>query len=464
MSFAAAPVMLFLLASLGLVAVYFPRGGHAGVPERYGWFAIAAGFVHPMASWIAGTYAIRGDLTPFFAFDMLAFAALSGAVSGQAPGGKAFIPSALLAAGTFALSAQLIPQTGTGLTGPLLAFVLMSVLLVAAAADAARQARLFGESGRTLNMMALLCGAGALLLLVAILLQASTLAPQHANAAMLETTGLLWLVFKFMLVANLLQLIGIWRGELIERLQHALVQAANHATADLSVIGQAFYQLQARTLVADAEGRILFASAEARRQLGYPSLTDRTLENLFIAVRPAGNQTVRALLERPDHRVQLMQMRMTPVACHGKSYHLLQLEPLAFDFAGVRHLLVDSRNDESQQASGLLDQNFMIAAMADGWYRLMEPFDRYAGSGVFWDKLRMLSDSDSEIGHLEGAIAGTAKATGWLKMRNGGGVSVSLQRLLTPEQKPFYRVELILVDDPLLANAGAPCGGKGATS
>lgn len=68
-----------------------------------------------------------------------------------------------------------------------------------------------------------------------------------------------------------------------------------------------------------------------------------------------------------------MQIRMTPVECQGKPYHLLQLEPQPFDFGDVRHLLVDSRNDDAHRASGLLDQNFMITAMADGWYRLMEP-------------------------------------------------------------------------------------------
>lgn len=42
-------------------------------------------------------------------------------------------------------------------------------------------------------------------------------------------------------------------------------------------------------------------------------------------------------------------------------------------------------------------------------------------------------------------------------MRNGGGLSVSLHRLLTPEQKPFFRVELTLVDEARHAGEGAPC-------
>ncbi len=457
MSFAAMPALFFLLASLALVAVHFPRSGAAGPAEGFGWAAISLGLVHPLAAWTVSIFGLDGDLTPFFAFDLLAFAALSAAVTGRAPGGKVFFALAPLAAATLTLGVQQMPQHGPGVTGPLLAFVLLSVILVAAGADAARHAKLFREATRTLNTLALLCGAGALLLLVAVLLLASAIASPSTHAVLPETVGLLWLLLKLMLSATLLQLIAARRGEMSERLQRALVQAANDAVADLRVAAQAFYQLPARALVADGDGRILFATADARRQLGHPNLADRTLESLFVAVQPAGNQLVRGLLERPDHQAQLMQIRMTPVECEGRPYHLLQLEPQPFDFAGVRQLLVESRSDEAHRASGLLDQNFMIAAMADGWYRLMEPVDRYAGAGVFWDKLRILSASDGEIAHLEGAIAGAATANGWLVMRNGGGLSVSLYRLLTPEQKPFYRIELTLVDEVRHAGAGAPC-------
>ncbi len=457
MNFTAAPALFFLLASLALVALHFPRGGEAGTAERFGWAAILTGLVHPLAAWIVAAFGLDGDVTPFFAFDLLGFALLSGAVTGRAPGGNAFFGVAPLAAVTLAISVQQVPLHGPGVTGPLLAFVLLSVTLVAAAADSARHAKLFREATRPLNALALLCGGGALLLLVAVLLLASALASPPTHAALLETAGLLWLLFKLMLAANLLQLFAARRGEMTDRLQRALVQAANNAGTDLRVAAQAFYQLPAKALVADGDGRILFATADARRQLGHPNLADRTLESLFVAVQPAGHQLVRGLLERPDHQAQLMQIRMTPVECQGLPYHLLQLEPQPFDFAGVRQLLVESRSDDAHHASGLLDQNFMIAAMADGWYRLMEPVDRYAGAGVFWDKLRILSASDGEIAHLESAIAGTASATGWLMMRNGGGLSVLLQRLLTPEQKPFYRVELTLVDEALHAGTGAPC-------
>jgi hypothetical protein len=156
-----------------------------------------------------------------------------------------------------------------------------------------------------------------------------------------------------------------------------------------------------------------------------------------------------------------MQIRMTRVECGDQGYHLLQLETLPFNYEMLRGLLVDSHNDAPHEATGLLDHHFAIAAMADGWFRLLDPIDRYAASGVFWDKLRILSGGDSEIAHLENSIASASAAQGWLRIRNGGGLSVSLRKLQTPDYKLFYRVHMTLVDDALQANANAPCTDSG---
>ena len=165
---------------------------------------------------------------------------------------------------------------------------------------------------------------------------------------------------------------------------------------------------------------------------------------------------IRDRFERPDRQAELVQIRMTSVECGGQSYHLMQLDKLPFDYDILRSLLVDTHNDAPHEASGLLDHHFAIAAMADGWFRLLDPIDRYAGAGMFWDKLRLLSDNDSEISHLENGIATANEAHGWLLLRRGGGLSVSLRKMKTPDYKLFYRVQMTLVDDVSRAGADAP--------
>jgi PAS domain-containing protein len=268
-----------------------------------------------------------------------------------------------------------------------------------------------------------------------------------------------WLLLKLLLISAVLALRSAKHSAWLDRVGRQLVDTANASTNDLLVVSQAFYQLPAAMLVTADDGRILFASAQARRQLSYPDTTDRLLEDLFIAVQPIGQQQVRALFERPDRQAELVLIRMIGVECGGQSYHLLQLDKLPFDFDILRSLLVDTRNDAPHEASGLLDHHFAIAAMADGWFRLLDPIDRYAGAGVFWDKLRLLSDNDSEISHLENGIATANEAHGWLLLRRGGGLSVSLRKMKTPDYKLFYRVQMTLVDDATRTGHDGPYAG-----
>ncbi len=463
MSFDAGAILLFLLASSGLAALELARkpAGDGSATLRFGWIAVLAGLGHPLAWWVDHASTLHGDLTPFLAFDLVAAAAIAAAVANRAPGGKTFLPLLAAAAIALAIGVQTLPVRGAGISGPLMAAVLLCAVFIGAAAECARHGRLDRAVRRPATQLALLCAAAAVVQLVVTLLFASAMAATgialpHVSQ-LLAGAGLAWLVLKLMLNGALLALFAARRTEIMDRLSHRLVEQANTLTQDLRVVTQAFYQLPGKAMVTDAAGRILFANADARRRLAYPDTHGCTLEDLFIAVQPTGHQQVRALFERPDHQAELLQIRMTSVECGGQSYHLMQLEPLPFDYELLRSLLVDSRDDAPHEASGLLDHHFAIAAMADGWFRLLDPIDRYAASGLFWDKLRMLSNSDSEISHLENGISTGGTARGWLKMRNGEGLSVTLHKLQAPDHRLFYRVEMQLVDMALQAHAGAPC-------
>jgi PAS domain-containing protein len=380
--------------------------------------------------------------------------------------GKRVVSTAVLgslASLALAIGALQLPLQGAGITAPMMSSVLLCTIFIGAAAECNRNARLHTIAQGSVSLLALLCGLAAALQLLAGLLSVTAQANEVYGFQLLAATGFAWLLIKLMLIITLLQLSSAKRAELSDRISRQLVVKANAATNDLMVVTQAFYQLPGNALVTDDGGRILFATAQARRLLAYPETKDCVLEDLFLAVQPSGHQLVRALFEKPDHQAELMQIRMTRVECNGQGYHLLQLETIPFDYEMLRSLLVDSRNDAPHEATGLLDHHFAIAAMADGWFRLLDPIDRYAASGVFWDKLRILSGSDSEIAHLENSIASASEAQGWLRLRNSGGLSISLQKLQTPDHKLFYRVHMTLVDDVLQSSAHAPCAESGET-
>ena len=466
MRFDNASVLFFLLASGALLALELLR--HRTRPsqsgEPYAELAALAMLLHPFAWWIADSLAFQIDLTPLFASDLIAACAIAISTTGELSVRKRVMQTALLgalAASALAIGALQLPLQGAGITAPLMTSVLLCAIFIGTAAECSRNARLHSIAQGPVSMLALLFGLAAALQLLAGLLSVTVQADEVYGPQLLAAAGVAWLLIKLMLLITLLKLASAKRVELSERVSRQLVAKANAATNDLLVVTQAFYQLPGNVLVTDDGGHILFATAQVRRLLAYPETKNCVLEDLFLAVQPSGHQLVRALFEKPDHQAELMQIRMNRVECNGQGYHLLQLETLPFDYEMLRGLLVDSRNDAPHEATGLLDHHFAIAAMADGWFRLLDPVDRYAASGVFWDKLRILSGSDSEITHLETSIASASEALGWLRLRNGGGLSVSLRKFQTPDHKLFYRVQMMLVDDVLQASAHAPCTESG---
>ncbi|MFM7759376.1 MAG: hypothetical protein ACKO6R_00705 [Burkholderiaceae bacterium] len=455
-------LLFFLLSSAALIALDIARYPIAPRPTDYPvWIAACGVLVHPVAVLIAERFALAGDLTPFLAFDLIAAAAIAAAVAGRSPAGRVYVPLVLLLALALGIGVQHLPSRGAGVTGPMMASLLLCISFAGAAAECSRHARLNPISRRVVILLALLCSVIAMLqlLMVLIVLGLPPSATEAADAKTLtQIASGLWLLLKLLLIVAVLALRAAKHSAWLDQAARQLVEQANASTNDLLVVSQAFYQLPAAMMVTADDGRILFASAQARRQLSYPDTTDRLLEDLFLAAQPIGQQQVRALFERPDRQAELVQIRMTNVECGGQSYHLMQLEKLPFDFDILRSLLVDTHNDAAHEASGLLDHHFAIAALADGWFRLLDPMDRYAGAGVFWDKLRLLSDNDSEISHLENGIATANEAHGWLLLRRGGGLSVSLRKMKTPDYKLFYRVQMTLVDDALRTSADAPYG------
>lgn len=459
-------LLFYVIASLGLAVLAFgrERGSPVSMSERYGWLSLLFGLLHPASAWIADHLAIHGDLTPFLAFDLITACALAGAAANRSPGGKAFLPLITVGAVALSIAVQQVPVNGIGITGSMLTAVVLSAVFIGAAAECARYARLECLPARPLFVLALLSSLAAVLQLTVLLLHTTPPNAALSTQLGLEAAGMSWLIVKLLITGTLLRLFVARRTESLDRLSRRLVEQANLASSDLRVISQAFYQMPGKVLVTNASGRILFANADARRMLDFPARSEWTLEDCFIAVQPTGHQQVRALFERPDHQAALVHIRMTPVACREQDYHLLQLEMLPFDFLVLRHLLVDSCNDAPHEASGLLDHNFAITAMADGWFRLFDPVDRYASSGLLWDKLRLISASDSEISYLESAIASAHQAQAWLTRRDGSGLSVTLHKLHTPERKLFYRIYLSLVDDPHQVAAAAPYKNQGARS
>ena len=76
--------------------------------------------------------------------------------------------------------------------------------------------------------------------------------------------------------------------------------------------------------------------------------------------------------------------------------------------------------------------------MSPGWKKIMKSIDNFFHSGVIWDKLKLLSENRDEILYIENEISHKKKARGWLEIRSGNGIVVTLEKMTSPGQRCFY--------------------------
>lgn len=448
MQFQALILAFFLLCSAGLIALAVMRHetSRLTVAEQFGWMAILLGLAQPVAAWLVHAYGLQIDINSFAGFELMAAFCLTAAIALPPFPARQHILLSTGAVALLAASAQYAYASVPAINGALIAAAMLTVTYLCVALEAYGSARTAVESRKILTAIAVIGGVTSAVLLINAILLLSPLTSQMPRQWMLEAVSILWLVLKLLMLAELLQLFSVRRAEGADRIARALVQKANDKHASLRIAALALYQSPGMLLIATAAGKLAFANADARKFLAFPDLDKQTLENLFITVQPAVHGKLRAVFKRPDKYIVILQISLMPLECDQQRLHAMRLEVLPFEFSELRDLLIEARADAAHEMTGLLDQHFSIISMSDAWATLLGPMDRYANSGLLWDKLRILSTDGAEISHLENSLASKDEATAWLRLHEGRGISVMLEKLHTPDQRHFFMIRVIFID------------------
>lgn len=458
MQFQAAIVAFFLLCSAGLIGTALLRHEQTRLTtsEQFGWMAILLGLVQPVAAWLLFFYVLPADINSFAGFELLSALCLAGSVAQPPVPARQHILLSVCAAVVLAIAAQVAPAAAPAINGAVIIVAMLGASYLCIAIEASKTAKTSVESSKSLATLSVISTLATVLLLSTVVLLAAPLGAAMPRQWLLEAVGVIWLGLKLLITAELGHLFVARRTEGADRLSRALVQQANALQNGLGIASQALYQSPGMVLIARSDGKLVFANAGARKFLAFPELDEQTLEALFLTVQPGPHGKLRAVFQRPDQHVAILQISTMLLEFQTERLHYMMLEPLPFDFGDLRELLNEARADAAYEITGLLDQHFAIISMSDAWATLLGPMDRYANSGLLWDKLRILSDNDTEIAQLENAILATNKATAWLMRRSDGGISVALEKLYTPDHRHFFLVRVTLIDEARLARASAP--------
>ena len=251
---------------------------------------------------------------------------------------------------------------------------------------------------------------------------------------------LLWLVLKIILIHNMFQFSYVIDEIRRERSKQNLFKKLRSILLNLSIIKNVLYNFPAFLLLTDRDGNILFVNRTALSKLGSSSLKKKHFNSLFMGSLEEAVTTEKLTYKDANNSLHMFLSRTEKILDNKnqKEYWLWILKSLDFDFEVFCKSIID--NKESFKITGLLDHNFAIYRMSITWKKLIEPVDKFFHSGIIWDKLKLLSENYLEIAHIENKIGNSKKATGWLRVRSGDALVITLEKIYAPDRRLFYHV------------------------
>jgi len=254
-----------------------------------------------------------------------------------------------------------------------------------------------------------------------------------------DLTLFIWLFGKLCLNALLISLLSYQSQASKDSLEAALTNKINEISRPFRATAQALYHMPTPILLAaGSPAALLYANGQARLLLGTSQLFQRTLDELFIALVSAGANQYDAVFEGPQHELEVF--RLTQINTQGTegALQVFLMDRETVQFETVASLLIDNRQDAPGSGAALLDSRFSLLRTSAGWQQVFGRQDRYAQSGLLWDKLRLTSPSHAEIARLEDALMQFSVASGSIANLDGHTIQFDIRLLRLPDSRLVY--------------------------
>ena len=248
-----------------------------------------------------------------------------------------------------------------------------------------------------------------------------------------------WLVIKTILVSLVFQFNYVVDESRRIASRDSVIRELKTTLAETAVMKTVLYDFPAFLFLTNKDGKIIFANKIALSNFGMSFKDEKNFDSVFMDSIEEAITFSRLTYKDPNNSLHMFAVRTEKVLDDKQSQCMLwMLRNVDFDFEIFCKSIINNR--ESFKVTGLLDHNFAIYRMSDTWRKLISPVDKFFHSGVIWDKLRIISESYSEITHIEDSISTSKRAKGWLLIRTGNALVVTLEKIYSPDKRLFYHL------------------------
>ena len=242
-----------------------------------------------------------------------------------------------------------------------------------------------------------------------------------------------WFSYKIILLFAIFQY-SLFKSELCKnKIISSTIDSLQNLISKVELTEKALNHLSVFLFVVSEKGKIIFGNIFSKKELGLTSVQSIHFDSIFFDSMNKAMIDKKVSYKKRDNSLQMYSVKTEKI---DDNYCLWMLKPIDFDFESFCQSIL--KKEGGNKITGLLDHNFAIYRMSPGWKQLMKSIDNFFHSGVIWDKLRILSENVNEILHIENEITHKKKVTGWLEIRSGNGIVVTLEKMTSPGQRYFY--------------------------
>ena len=260
----------------------------------------------------------------------------------------------------------------------------------------------------------------------------------HLNFVAQSELFFVWLVIKIVLLALVFQFKYVVDESRRIASRDSVIRELKATLAETAVMKTVLYDFPAFLFLTNKDGKIIFANKIALSNFG-TSFMEKNFDSVFMDSIEEAITFSRLTYKDPNNSLHMFALRTEKVLDDKQSQYMVwMLRHIDFDFEVFCKSVISNR--ESSKITGLLDHNFAIYRMSSTWRKLISPVDKFFHSGVIWDKLKIISESYSEITHIENTISTNKQATGWLLVRTGNALVVTLEKIYSPDRRLFYHL------------------------
>ncbi len=248
----------------------------------------------------------------------------------------------------------------------------------------------------------------------------------------------LWLILKSIFIFICFRFFDFLDQEQQQITSDFLIKNANKRIHQMYLARASFYKFPQPVLILGALGNVEFANEESIKLLNSGELNGKNIKNVFLTIEPSSSRYNIASIKLLDQTIRMFKIEKINFDNNSSGNIMLCLKNMDFDFQEFCQGVILKGGENSEKVYGLLDHNYAIYRMSSGWSELINPIDKFFHSGLIWDKLKLLSSDEREIGYLENSIASSSKSVAWLNIRSGCSLKIELEKLYAPDFRYFY--------------------------